>query len=782
MRSLRFWVITLWLIFIAICIVIVSRVRLGADISAFLPSHPTPAQKLLTEQLRDGVVSRLILTGIEGGSPEILADASKQLAQRLRGEPGFALINNGDEESLGKDRTFLFENRYLLSSAVTPERFTPEGLHASLDNILQMLGSPFGIMLKRVVPRDPSGELLHLIEGAAGHSQPDSSHGVWMSPNGERALLLIQTAAPGYDIDAQQHLVTTIRQQFTELCRSPEFSHLQLQMSGPGVFSVKARNNIESVATRFSVITAVLVSLLMLLVYRSWRVLALSLLPVLSGVAAGIAAVSLGYGVVFGITLGFGITLIGEAVDYAIYFFTRLVPGRPPRSALVTLWPTLRLGVLTTICGFSPMFLADFPGLAQLGLFSVVGLIVAVLVARWVLPEIAPANFSTVTPSGISRRLMSLIRFAPRLQPLVLIAVMAALFSIILRSEPIWNASLSGLSPLPESDARLDESLRRDLGAPDVRYMVIITEKSREAALQHSEAVGQSLDTLVSKGQLTGFDSPDRYMPSEKTQKERIAALPSPEVARANLQKALVGTPFRPDLFEPFLKDLESARTHAPLTLDDVKGTGIGLQIESLLVQRHEDWLAMLPLRGVNDVAALRHMLEQRGDNIVLLDMKQESDHLYQTYVHEAVALSAAGALAIVILLFATLRSPRRVALVLLPLAAAIIVALAIVLANGQKLLIFHLVGLLLAVAVGSNYSLFFEQESAARENEEESKRTMVSLLVANLSTTIAFGMLAFSGVPVLTAIGETVAIGAILSLIFSAVMMGNKITAQKPA
>ena len=48
------------------------------------------------------------------------------------------------------------------------------------------------------------------------------------------------------------------------------------------------------------------------------------------------------------------------------------------------------------------------------------------------------------------------------------------------------------------------------------------------------------------------------------------------------------------------------------------------------------------------------------------------------------------------------------------------------------------------------------------------------SLLVANISTIIAFGMLAFSGVPLLTAIGETVAIGAFLSLLFSAVLMGR--------
>jgi predicted exporter len=72
-----------------------------------------------------------------------------------------------------------------------------------------------------------------------------------------------------------------------------------------------------------------------------------ALLPVATGVVAGIAAVSLGFGSVHGITLGFGSTLIGEAVDYAIYY---LIQARAtPRAAaagvwLADSWPTMRLG------------------------------------------------------------------------------------------------------------------------------------------------------------------------------------------------------------------------------------------------------------------------------------------------------------------------------------------------------------------------------------------------------------------------------------------------------
>jgi predicted exporter len=43
-----------------------------------------------------------------------------------------------------------------------------------------------------------------------------------------------------------------------------------------------------------------------------------------------------------------------------------------------------------------------------------------------------------------------------------------------------------------------------------------------------------------------------------------------------------------------------------------------------------------------------------------------------------------------------------------------------------------------------------------------------MSIMVANLSTVIGFGVLSFSSIPVLNGIGMTVGIGAVLSLIFA--------------
>ena len=62
--------------------------------------------------------------------------------------------------------------------------------------------------------------------------------------------------------------------------------------------------------------------------------------------------------------------------------------------------PQIVLGVLTSICGFSAMLFSGFNGLAQLGLFSIVGLVVAVAVTRWVLPGLMPAGFAVAAATA----------------------------------------------------------------------------------------------------------------------------------------------------------------------------------------------------------------------------------------------------------------------------------------------------------------------------------------------------------------------------------------------
>jgi predicted exporter len=763
--------IALWLAFLLTCVVLISRTQFTTDLSGFLPRTPTPEQQLLMDQLRDGLASRLILVGIEGADAPTRARLSKQSAQRLRADPAFVTVNNGEPVNTERDRIFLFNNRYLLSPAVTPARFSVEGLHAALSDSIDLLASPAGLLVKSMLPRDPSGEMVKLLDQLNSGTHPKLVDGAWASRDGARALMLIQTRAAGSDTDAQQSAMAAIRQAFDQASSaSPD---ARLVMTGPGVFSVTSRDTIKSQVTRLSLISVLLIATLLLLVYRSFSALALGFLPVISGALAGVAAVSLGFGAVHGITLGFGTALIGEAVDYSIYLFVQSEQsGADQQNWIKRFWPTIRLGVLTSIAGFASLLLSGFPGLAQLGLYAIAGLVAAAIVTRFVLPHLLPATFRIRDVAAIGVGLSRLTQRAAALRWPAAILLLAASAILIQNRASLLNDKISSLSPVSQADVALDERLRADMGAPDVRYLVVVSGTSRESVLRSSEQVSAVLQTQVDQGELARFESPSFYLPSTATQGARQASLPMTALLESNLAQAVQGLPVRAQLFTPFLADVAAARSQPLLQAADLEQTSMAMAVDALLIQQDRRWTALLPLTAPEGVSIkankIRAALSATGlPNVLFVDMKAESDRLYSGYLHEAILLSLGGLLAIIGLLLVVFRSPMRVLRIIAPLAAAVITVMAGLALFGQQLIILHLVGLLLVVAVGSNYALFFDRPDP---RTPISPRTLASMLFANLTTVAGFGLLAFSKVSILQAMGVTVAPGVILALVYAAI------------
>lgn len=778
MRARHLLAVSVWLVVLLGCAIIVSRATVAVDITGFLPRDPTPAQRLLAEQLRNGVVARLILVGIEGDDAPHLARISADMTARLRTQPEFASVDNGQLAGLEKDRDLLWRSRYLLSPAVVPGHFSESALRAALQDDLQLLGSPASQMVERTLANDPTGEFLRLLEGMTGRGHPDLQEGVWFSSDGSRALMVLQTHAQGYDGVAQRAVLSRIQAAFSAARQESGSTAARLLMTGPAVFSIETHDIIEHDAMRYSLIAIALVAGLLLALYRSPRMLIIGLLPLATGALVGVAAVALAFdGVVHGVTLGFGPTLIGEGADYAIYLFTQMTVRMPAEDALKRIWPTLRVGVVTSVLGFGALLWSGFPGLAQLGLFSVAGLLAAVLVTRYVLPGWVPRGYA-MDAAGVLAPVLETALDRMRVLRWVLIAGTAAAAGFLaLRPGAVWNDGLESLSPVPEQARRLDQRLRADMGAPDVRYLAVISAADRDEALAFSERAAEALAPLVAGGALQGYESPSEYLPSLQTQMARRAALPGPEMLRAGLHRAASGLPFQDGLFEPFLKDVETARGQPALDAAALHGTRLGLKTESLLMPHEAGWNAVLPLSGVTDAAAIAAALAAAvPGHAVFMDLRRESDDLFAAYRREIEHYALGGMVLIALFLAAVLRSARRVARVLLPLAAALVLTSAVLLIMSGPFSIFHLIGLLLVVAVGSNYALFFDGQSLAAEGRS---RVLASLVFANLATVMGFGILAFSKVPVLHAIGATVGLGALLSLVCSAVLAAGPTAAM---
>ena len=237
--------------------------------------------------------------------------------------------------------------------------------------------------------------------------------------------------------------------------------------------------------------------------------------------------------------------------------------------------------------------------------------------------------------------------------------------------------------------------------------------------------------------------------------------MPDAATLQASLDAAVAPTPFRTDVFGDFLADVEAARRAAPLTLRDLDGTPLAASVGGLLLERPGHATALVSLSGLVDPAAVERATRQHGAQ--LLDLKQASESLVGEYRERVLWALALAALLLAATVWLALRSPRRVLRVLLPMALTTLLVIAVLRGCGIELTLFHLVALILAAGLGLDYALFFEH---AGDDREEQLRTLHGVIVCSLMTLLVFSLLALSSIPVLRAIGSTVALGVVCNFV----------------
>lgn len=729
--------------------------------TSFMPRGATATQRLLMNELREGPVARLTIITLGGAEPGALADESKRLAARLRASGHFVRVANGERLFDAAELERLFAYRYHLSPTVDAGRFGEESLRTALERRLRELASPVPTLDRPWLTRDPTAEMRAVLSAWRGEAQPRRFRGVWFDGEGERALLLAQTRAPGFDLDAQEAAQRAIRDAVD--------GKYVVGMSGPGVFAVDSRAIIRTDTRRLGILAGVVAFFILLAGYRSARLVVIGALPLLSAVVAGIAAVTVLFGAIHGIVLAFGITVIGVAIDYPIHLFSHLNVDESVRRTLKQIWPTIRLGAITTAMGYLAMSGTDFPGLTQFATFAIAGLLSAAACTRWGLVGWLPERWAPRSRTTIAEGYARLPRPGRGWIGLTLALGVLALVYLMARDGSPWEDDIAALSPIPESVMAEERHLHAQLGVPDTNHVLIVQGTDAQAALEGSEALGTELDRLVARGVITRFDSPSRYLPSIATQRARQRSLPEPDRLRRDLARAQADMPFKEDAFAPFVAAIEEARALSPLTPADLEGTALGLRLRSTLLPVEDRWAALVTLSGVRDAAALDHFLARyRATGFSHLDLKRDTRLLMADFRRHGATRVLWGLAAIILVLLVGLRSANRALRVLLPGLLAVLLDVAILLLLGERLSLFHLVSLLLVIGIGIDYGLFFSREET---DAGMRARTFHGLVVCVLSTVSVFGILATSRLPVLHGIGFTVTVGVAASFLAAMIL-----------
>ena len=729
------------------------------DLRLFLPRPSTPEQALLLDEIGEGPAARVLVVALEGAPAERLAEVSRGLVEQLGPSDRFRWIANGDVP-LDAFPDDLLPYRFLLSPAGDSRLLDADYLRAELTKRARDMSSPAGLALEPILPRDPTLETLALLERWQPAQEPRREFDVWFDRAGKRALLLAETVAPAFDAVGQGAALADLEQ---ALRAAGGADSVKMTVSGTGYFSALIGGRVSAEVAWLGSATTIAMLVLLVLAYRSVGSLVYSALPLLSAGAVGLAAVSAIFGSVHGITLAFGFTLIGVAQDYPLHLLSHGHAGVAAEETARRLWPTLATGVASTCIAYFTFLFSGVLGLEQLACFTVSGLAVAGLTTRFVLPRALGAPTRDYGKSVALERLWGAIAGLPRPRGAGIALVVLCAIALLVPRQPFWENDLSKLTPVPANLVAKDRELRAELGTPDLRYLLVVSDDDTSSALGRLERLDPALRGLVASGALAAYDHAARYVPAPATQLARQARLPDEPTLRAALEQAQRDTPFRPHAFEPFVADVERARVAPVLTVEQAAATPLGARLRMLLGASGGGTRALVTLTDVRDPNAVRELAEEQG--ATFLDLKDASETLV---AHERTRILwslAIAALLLVAVVSIALRSRTRTLRVLAPMALTTLIVVAALRAGGVSLNLFHLISLVLVAGLGLDYALFFEH---AEDDPSEQRRTLHAVIVCSLSTLMVFALLAISSLPVLRAIGVPVAIGVLSNFVLA--------------
>jgi predicted exporter len=739
-------------------VVIVLRLQLSFDLSTFFPQETNLQHDILLEQLQSGPGSRLIVIGINGSQHEQVAEFSDQMRQELASNSAFVNVLNGEFADQAGIIPEPVSSYYLLLGDID---YDSTSLQQALQLRLQDLAFGGGSELLNLVARDPFLITLDILQRLV---PVNMSGDMWFAMDGS-AVLMAETRAAALDLTVQADAIAAVKTTFANI---PGSDVLDLEITGVGAFGLELQNTIRAETKKRSILATSALLLVLLTVYRSPRLLMLATLPIGLGFLVGLALVSLIFDNVHGITLAFGFTLLGIAIDYPIHLFSH-AQGNRTSEAMARIWPTMRLGAASTAVAYLAIALSGSKGLAQLGIFTASGIIIAVLVTRTWLPALMTER-SSPNPRDHSDLQRPNLIYLPVLLTLGLVLLTMYVFS----EGELWDDSLSSMSPVPESRIQTDITLRSAAATPDLRYQLVQHASTLEELLRESESVDVLLQDARNDELLEAWQSISQLLPSQQHQQLRQDAIPEKGILSTRLNEALSDTPFRESAFAPFEAHASASKALPPLLPSHFEDTPLASWVDSHLIQLGDQWVSLISLNQPKPVE-LAERVSTWDMKVKFVDLQKSSVDLMRDYRNGAIRTIAIASLFIIVLLLAQRKKVLRILWIVLTVMAALAVTIALVTTLHNSLTVIHLVALLLVLGLGLDYALFFSRS----ETTIERKATNQAVLACAVSTTLAFGVLAGSPIPILKFLGLTVACGSAASFILA--FVGSRLIFRKP-
>lgn len=715
-----------------------------------------------------------ILIAVQAQNADEVKRAAELLSQAIARNPSVKVTSLKESSTLiEKQNTLLQEHRYqLLTTNQQKQIMQPD--HAGLLSHAQsaLFGFNGGGLSPTQDPLNLNPTYLQQLQPALNGELIDDRL-LLSDEHGHLILFALSIEGEEFNIELQEKMNDWLANLHYQLANNEQTRNAKILVSGI-VFHAADASSRAKKEMQFISAGDVLASIL-LFAFTFFRVrpLLLTLASIAYGFGVSLAFNILMFDKIHIMTLVFGTSLIGVAIDYSVHYlckhqemFTETSDKNTSRHIIQKLLPALTLGLLASIVGYACLLQPSLPGLKQIASFSIIGLsgswlfvVVAFpLLVTKTLPK--PHRVIDTCAFAVWRLWATLTTTAKRyiFASLLLLIVMGLLkfqFSGDIRT--LYKPT----SELIYSEQRLQQVLQ---GVSPNQYF-LLRAPDPESLLQAEENFRYlHLDSLVAKGALKGYTATSVINPSKRQQAQNYKLMRTQLYADDALVPTFMQSAgFDENAINKTQQDFIAAENRY-LELDSWLKVARPDQRLLWLGKFDKEFVSIIGLRGVIDVAALAAV--ENKTSIQWVDRVSEISKMLLHLTHSAAAMLVLAYCTTLIILWFAYRTPRALLLISVPLMTTLL-TLSLLSFYGISINLFHIFGCYLILGLGMDYSIFSYAEGL------KDKISQRSIWLSAMTSGVSFGLLGFSSTPMVQAFGVTLLIGCFFNLLF-APLVGN--------
>lgn len=430
-----------------------------------------------------------------------------------------------------------------------------------------------GIGRSEMMAKDPlgfSGVILKQLSALLPVNSAQFYKGQLLSNDGRHALIIARIAGSGTDTSRAAQI-----EKLLENCRMELRSNTDLKdqyiLSSVGAYRAALDNeNIAKRDTRLAIILTTLgIALLLIFAFPRPLIGLLALLPSTVGAIAALFICSFLFKSMSMLAVGFGGAIMAFTVDLGITYLLFLDQPYTTHGKQVAreVWSAELLAVLTTLGAFLLLLISDFKILAEIGVFSALGVTFALVFVHFVFPEIFPAMPPAKQRTN-SFLLNAVIKIAAPAKWKIATAVIFGLI-MLLFAKPVFNVDLQAMNSVSKDTINAGKKLQETWGNLSGRCYVLLKAAKIGELQEKNQQLMMLLATDVQEGKLAPVFLPSVLFPAKPTvqsnftawrtfwNNDRITKL------KRNLRAAAKENGFAPDAFEPFWKIFDQNKPEA---------------------------------------------------------------------------------------------------------------------------------------------------------------------------------------------------------------------------